>query len=60
MICPGVPSLTMGTNEDSKDSCGHLIEKADLDKEALLSLAPSPLEARLLSHYGKEETVIFF
>lgn len=60
MICPGVPSLTMGTNEDSKDRCGHLIERAGLDEESWLSLALSPLEARLPSHYGKEKTLSIF
>ena len=58
MICPGVPSLTMGTNEDVKDRRGHLVEKTDVHWETSLSLALSPLEASLPSHYGKEKTLI--
>lgn len=58
MICPGVPSLTTGTNEDVKDQRGYLVEKADIDWETSLSLALSPLEASLPSHYGKEKTLI--
>lgn len=58
MICPGVPSLTTGTNEDVKDRCGHLVEKADIDWETSLSLALSPLDAKPPSHYGKEKILI--
>jgi hypothetical protein len=50
----------MGTNEDPKDRCEHLIEKADLDKESSLSLALSPREVELPTHYGKEKILIIF
>lgn len=59
-MCPEVPRLTRGTNEDPKDRCGHLIEKAGLDKESSLSLALSPREEELPAHYGKEKVLIIF
>lgn len=41
MLCPGVPSLTKGTNEDVKDPCGDLVEKADIDWETDISFISS-------------------
>lgn len=48
-----MPSLTMGANEDFKDRCEQLIEKAEVDKELQLTLVLSLQEARLPSHCGK-------
>ena len=49
----------MDINEDFKDRCEYLIEKADTGKELQLTIVLSLYEARLTSHCGKEGFFFF-